>query len=111
VHVLYYGDHDPLFLEIPLKAQGLATKEIVEHISCGLGHKEVYAYMYWVDRYMTVMGMCWGMSSCDINRMMDIVASTRHGVVQEDSVISSSVQGYVMRKISLWLGVNHNRQK
>jgi hypothetical protein len=55
--ILHCGNHEPLLLEIPLKAQGLATEEIVEHISCRPGLKEVYASMDWVDRYMTDMGM------------------------------------------------------
>jgi hypothetical protein len=65
-----------LMLESPLKAQGLATKEIVEHISCGPSHKEVYASMDWVDKYMTYMGMLLGTGSSDINRVMDTIAPT-----------------------------------
>jgi hypothetical protein len=49
-------DHELFRLESPLKAQGLATEEIVVHIPCGPSHKEVYASMDWVDRYMTDMG-------------------------------------------------------
>jgi hypothetical protein len=65
-----------LLLESPLKAQGLAIEEIVEHIPCGPTHKEVYASMDWVDRYMTDMGMLWDTGSGDISRVMDTVAPT-----------------------------------
>jgi hypothetical protein len=47
------GDHEPFLLEIPLKAQGLAMEEMVEHIPCGSTRKEVHTSMDWVDRYMT----------------------------------------------------------
>ena len=55
--VLHCGHHEPPLLERPLKAQGLAVGEVVEHIHCGLGHKEMYASMDWVDRYMIDIGM------------------------------------------------------
>jgi len=64
----------PLMLESPLKSQGLAIEEIVKHITCGPTHKEVYASMDWVDRYMTYMGMHWGTCSGGINRVMDTMA-------------------------------------
>jgi hypothetical protein len=92
--VLHCGDHEPLMLESPLKAQGLATEEIVEHIPCGPGRKEVYASMDWVDRYMTDMGMLWDTGSCDINRVMDTVAPTGYKMVQDDSVMGNNMQGY-----------------
>jgi hypothetical protein len=98
VPVLHCGNHDPLLLESPLKAQGLATKEIVEHISCGPCHKEVYASMDWVHRYMTDMGMLWGTGSCGISRVMDTVAPTGYRMVQDNSVIDNSVQGYSLAR-------------
>jgi hypothetical protein len=58
-HVFHCGDHEPFLLENPLKAQGLATKDLVEHILYGPTYKEVYASMYWVDIYMTDMSMLW----------------------------------------------------
>jgi hypothetical protein len=61
--ILHCGDHEPFLLEIPLKAQGLAIEEIVEHIPCGLSHKELYASMDWVDKYMTNMGTLWDTGS------------------------------------------------
>jgi hypothetical protein len=63
--ILHCGDHELLLLEIPLKAQGLATEEVVEHIPCGLAHKEVYASIDWVDRYMTDLGTLWDTGSSD----------------------------------------------
>ena len=53
--VLHYGDHEPLLLESPLKAQGLAPEEIVEHILWGPACKEVSASIDWVDMYMIDM--------------------------------------------------------
>jgi hypothetical protein len=53
--VLHCGGHELFLLESPLKAQGLATVEIVERIPCGPARKEVYASMDWVDMYMTNM--------------------------------------------------------
>jgi hypothetical protein len=91
--VLHCGDHEPFLLESPLKAQGLATEEIVEHIPCGPTHKEVYASMDWVDRYMTDMGMLWDTGSGDISRVMDTVAPIGYRMVQDDSVIGNSMQG------------------
>ena len=44
-HVLHGEDHEPFLLEIPLKAQGLAEEEIIEHILCGPSNKQVYASM------------------------------------------------------------------
>jgi hypothetical protein len=93
-HVLHCGDHEPFLLESPLKAKGLATKEIVEHIPCGPTHKEVYASMDWVDMYMTDMGTLWDTSSCDTSRVMDTVAPTRYMMVHDDSVIGNNMQGY-----------------
>jgi hypothetical protein len=80
-HILHCGDHEPLLLEIPLKAQGLATEEIFERISCGPSHKEVYASMDWVDRYMTDMDMLWDTGSGDISRVMDTIAPMGYRMV------------------------------
>jgi hypothetical protein len=98
--VSHCGDHEPLLLENPLKAQGLATEEIVEHISCKPDRKEVYASMVWVDRYMTDMDMLWGTGSGDISRVMDRVAPTGYRMIHDDSVIDSSVQGYSLARES-----------
>jgi hypothetical protein len=57
-HVLHCGDHESIMLEIPLKAQCLATEEIVEHILCGLIRKEVYASMDWVDHTLRYRFKC-----------------------------------------------------
>ena len=70
-----------LLLESPLKAQGLALEEIVEHIHYGPGRKELYASMDWVDRYMTDMGMLWDTGSSDTGRVMNIVAPIGYRMV------------------------------
>ena len=75
-YVLHCGYHEPFLLESPLKAQGLAMEEIVEHIPYGSARKEVYASMDWVDRYMTYMGILWDIGSCDTSRVMDTVTPT-----------------------------------
>jgi hypothetical protein len=75
--VLHCGDHEPFLLESPLKVQGLAMKEIVEHVPCGPTRKEVYASMDWVYMYLTYMDTLWDISSGDTNRVMDSVAPTR----------------------------------
>jgi hypothetical protein len=54
-HVLHGEDHESFLWESPLKAQGLATKEIIEYIPCGQTSKEAYASMDWVKMYMTDM--------------------------------------------------------
>jgi hypothetical protein len=92
--VFHCGDHELFLLESPLKAQGLAMEEIVEHIPCGPTRKEVYASMDWVDRYMTDMGMLWDTGSGDTSRVMDTVAPTGYMMVQDDSVIGNNMQGY-----------------
>jgi hypothetical protein len=51
-HVLHYGDHEPLLLESPLKAQRMITDETIEHIPYGPTNKEVYASMYGGDMYI-----------------------------------------------------------
>jgi hypothetical protein len=106
--VLHCGDHEPLMLESPLKAQGLATKEIVEHIPCGPGRKEVYASMDWVDMYMTDMGMLWDTGSSDLSRVMDTIAPTGYRMVHDDSVMGNNMQGYSLAHDSVqWsLGVS-----
>jgi hypothetical protein len=75
------GDHEPFLLEIPLKVKGLAMNEIVEHIPCGPSHKEVYASMDWVDRYMIDMGTLWGIGLGNTSRVMDTMAPTRYMMV------------------------------
>jgi hypothetical protein len=60
--VLNCGDHDLFLLESPVRDQGSTTKEIVEHIPCGLARKEVNAPMDWVDKYMKDMGTLWDTS-------------------------------------------------
>jgi hypothetical protein len=92
--VFHCADHELLLLESPLKAQGLTAEEIVVRIPWGPTHKEVYESMDWVDRYMTYMGMLWDIGSCDINRVMDIVAPTGYKMVHDDSVIGNSMEGY-----------------
>jgi hypothetical protein len=99
--ILHCGDHDLLLLESPLKAQGLATEDIVERIYCGPGRKEVYASMDWVERYMTEMDMLWDTGSDDINRVMDTVAPTGYMMVQDDSMIGKSMQRYSLVRDSL----------
>ena len=59
VIVSYCGDLELLLLERPLGAQGLATEEMAEHTPGGPAIREVYAYMDWVDRYITNMDMHW----------------------------------------------------
>jgi hypothetical protein len=97
--VLHWGDHEPFLLESPLKAQGLATEEIVEHIPCGPARKEVYASMDWVDRYMTNMGMLWDTGSGDISRVMDTIVPTGYKIVLDDLVIVNSMQGYSLAQV------------
>jgi hypothetical protein len=53
--VLRCGDHEPLLSESPLKARGLATEQLVEHIPCGSGRKDIHTSIDWMDRYMTYM--------------------------------------------------------
>lgn len=66
--------HDSFLLKNPLKAQGLDTEEVAEHIHVGLDNKEIYTSMDWVDRYMTGMDTHWDTSSIDIGRVLDTVA-------------------------------------
>lgn len=80
-YVSHYGDHESPLLERPLKAQGLATEEIVEHISCGPCCKEIYASMDWVDKCMTDIGMLSDTGSSDISGGMDAVALARYMMV------------------------------
>jgi hypothetical protein len=47
---LHCGNHESFLLDNPLKDQGLAMEEVVEHIPCGPTRKEIYAYMDWMDR-------------------------------------------------------------
>jgi len=92
---LHWRDHEFFLLESPLKAQGLATKDIVEHISCGRDHKEVCIHGLG-GRYMTKMGILWDTGSSDTNRVMDIVAPTGYRMVQDDSVIGSNMYEYAL---------------
>jgi hypothetical protein len=42
-------------LERSLEVQSLVVEEMVEHLLCGLVYDEIYAYLDWVDKYMTYM--------------------------------------------------------
>jgi hypothetical protein len=52
-HSLHHGDHESPLLESPVKAQVIATDEIVEHIPCGPANREVYASADWGNGYIT----------------------------------------------------------
>jgi hypothetical protein len=84
---LHSGDHELFLLKIPLKVQGLTMEEVVEHIPCGPTHKEVYASMDWVDRYMTETSI----GSGDIHRMMDIVEPTTYRMIHDNSMIANNM--------------------
>jgi hypothetical protein len=88
-------------LEIPLKDQVLVMEEIVECVPCRLDHKEVYASMDCVDRYMKGMGMLWDTGSSDISRVMDTVVPTEYEMVQDDSMIGRNLQGYSLAHSSV----------
>jgi len=106
--ILHCGDHEPLLLGNPLKAQDLTMEEIVEHISCGPAREEIYTYQDWVDRYITDMGTLENTSSGDISRVVELVAPTRYKMIQDNSVICNSMQGYSLAPSSVqWsLGVS-----
>jgi hypothetical protein len=42
-------------LESSLEVQSLVVEEMVEHLLCGPVYDEIYAYLDWVDKYMTYM--------------------------------------------------------
>jgi hypothetical protein len=71
----------------PLRSGSLGVKII----PCGPGHKEVYASMDWVDRYMKNMGVLCNIGLGDIGRVMDTVAPTGYKMVQDDAMIGSSM--------------------
>jgi hypothetical protein len=59
-----------------IRGSELRCKEIVEHIPCGPGRKEIYPYLDWVDRYMTYMDTLWDTGSFIINRVLGPVTHT-----------------------------------
>jgi hypothetical protein len=73
----YYGDHEPLLLESPLKAQVMITDETVEHIPCGPTNKEVYASKDCGDMYITDEDISiWDPGSADTSIAFDTVTHT-----------------------------------
>ena len=71
-HSLHHGDHEPPLMESPLKAQVVATNEIVEHIPCGPANMEVYASTNWGSGYITdVDTSIWDPSSDDTSGMRE----------------------------------------
>jgi hypothetical protein len=51
-HSLHIGDHELVLLVSPLTAQVITENRGVEHISCGIAIKEVYAPMYCGNGYI-----------------------------------------------------------
>jgi hypothetical protein len=85
-------DHEHFPLESTLEAQGLAMEEMVEYIPCGPSCKEIYIYSDWVDRYMTYMDTLWDTGSVIISRVLGSVVHTGYRMMQEDTVVCSSIQ-------------------
>jgi hypothetical protein len=86
-------------LESPLKAQVMITVEKVEHIPCGLAHREVYTSKDCGEMYITDEDVSiWDPGSDKTSVVIDTMTHTRYIMICRDTqwyvVVCSGMQFY-----------------
>jgi hypothetical protein len=84
------GDKESPILEIPMKAQVIATYDIVQHIPCRPANREVYASTDWGNGYITNVGTSiWDPSSIDTS---GVNAQDKIKREKNDTVVQYGIQ-------------------